>query len=430
MILHHSDESELGVLGACIQNPSAMEEVRLLLKADDFYKPDHAVIYKAMCNLQDRNHDINVITTVEELKRIGELENRRSLVASLTEQLKSVQMALHFTQIVLRDSRARRIVTAAHGLICSFEEYGADIDQIMAKFDSDTLDTNSAIVAHDGEDVIREVIDDLENYKANGRTAACNTGFRGLPLIFPSDLCIIAGRPGMGKTAFMTNTIENMMSDGKRALVFSFEMSRKQIMQRISCQVGRITTEMYRDPDFKIDGVINHKMATVIKWIKDKKLVIVDQSGLSTAKIKALTASQIRKHQIDCVFIDYLELIVEKGQDRRNEIGNAIRNLKFLAKDYNVPVFILCQLNRKCEDRTDKRPLLSDLKESGDIEQNADQIMLLYRDEYYTKEECKPENKGIIEVIIGKDRHGPTGICKFTWDGPTVTIMNQGDGAW
>ncbi|MFV1970224.1 MAG: replicative DNA helicase [Acidimicrobiia bacterium] len=418
----HSIDAEESVLGAVLLSSDAANVALEKLHVEDFYKPSHQRIFEVIRQLFDSNEPIDAVTVSEGLRRDGSLD-RMGGIESLTRLIDSVPSTSnveYYAGIVEEHSLRRRLM-----------KVGGDIGLIAVN----TLDPIADVVDQaeqavfavaerrvgDGlqniDDLLGPAIEKAEELHRNGaEVTGISTGYRDLDRklagLHPTNLLILAGRPGMGKTSLMLNIAQNVALAGNTVAIFSLEMSREEIVTRMLCANGRIDSQKLRtgrltESDFT-------KLSNAAGALYKQNIFVDDSPGLTVTEIRAKSRRLRRRPGLDLIVVDYIQLMNGSGQEnRQQEIAMISRSLKGLARELNVPIIALSQLNRGVESREDKRPRLGDLRESGAVEQDADVVMFIYRDEYYYPE--KVESKGVAEVVIAKHRQGSVGRVDMTF---------------
>jgi len=413
-------EAEQAVLGGVFLRNSLFHSLVDVVSHEDFYSPAHRIIFRGFENLYSRNAPVDLITVSEHLSQTGELESVGGPVylAELAGSPVSAANALFHAGIVRDKAIARRLIEAASDIIGNCYD-AQDVEGLLDQSEQaifQIADVRTKTTVHTGKELVDRVFKELE--KRVGRQAlvtGITTGYEKLDEITAglqnSDLIIVAGRPSMGKTAFALNLALNASTKGETptpTAVFSLEMSMDQIMMRFLCCQGRVDLGSLRR------GYLEDKdwgdLYEAAEVLSKAPIFVDDTAALSTMELRARCRRLKSEHNLGLVVVDYLQLMRASRDidSREQEISDISRNLKALAKELNIPVIALSQLNRKVEERSDKRPMLSDLRESGAIEQDADVIMFIYRDEVYNKKEGNPK-AGVAEIIIGKQRNGPVG---------------------
>lgn len=426
----HSMEAEQCVIGSMLIDPESWDKVTELVTDSDFYNRSHQLIFKEIIKLLGENKPIDLITVSESLEQSNLIHEAGGFayLGELAKNTPSSANVVSYAQIIRERAITRELIGVAHEIAeAGYNPEGKDSADILDLAESKVFDiAEKRMKKSDGpqdiENVLGKTIDKLEALvKNNKEVTGVSTGFHDLDKktsgLQPSDLIIVAARPSMGKTTFAMNLVENaMMTEEKPVLVFSLEMPSEQIMMRMLASLSRvdqtkIRTAQLEDADWaRISNTMSH--------LKDKQNIFVDDSsGLTPMDVRSRARKLAREHGgLSMIMIDYLQLmrVPSLSDNRTLEIAEISRSLKALAKELEVPVIALSQLNRTLEQRADKRPVNSDLRESGSIEQDADLIMFIYRDEVYHE---NSEEKGIAEIIIGKQRNGPIGTCRLTFQG-------------
>jgi replicative DNA helicase len=413
-------EAEQAVLGGVFLRNTLFHSLVDIVRPDDFYSPAHKLIFRSFEDLYAKNAPIDLITVTEHLTQTQLLDSVGGPVylAELASSPVSAANALHHAGIVRAKSISRKLIEAASEIIGNCYD-AQDIEALLDQSEQaifQVSDVRSTTTVRTGKELVDRVFKELE--KRVGRQAlvtGTTTGYEKLDEMTAglqdSDLIIVAARPSMGKTAFALNLALNAATKGETPVptaIFSLEMSMDQIMMRLLCCQGRVDLVNLRRGS--IDDQDWAKLFDAANVISSAPLFVDDTPALSTMELRARCRRLKAEHNLGLVVVDYLQLMRASRDidSREQEISDISRNLKALAKELNIPVIALSQLNRKVEERGDKRPMLSDLRESGAIEQDADVIMFIYRDEVYNKKDDNPK-AGIAEIIIGKQRNGPVG---------------------
>ncbi len=412
-------QAEKALLSSIIFNPSIVSQVIEKIDVDDFFWPENKAIYKAILSLYEKNIPIDIVSITNEIKHLkleSELEFAGGFeyLASLLELVSVVKSHHHYIEIIKSKSIRTKIIKAALETIQDTYNEEYNINTILDKAQRRIMDisyTTKSQDYHSLSDILANVLENIETIAEEG-VVGIPTGFEDLDKMTSGlqrgDLIIVAARPSMGKTAFAINLAYNIVIKSKQPVIFfSIEMSKEQIAQRFLSLESSVPLAKIRNATLTIQDM--DRLAEAISILSEQPLFIDDSPNLTTIDIRIKSRKlKVEKKQLGAIFIDYLQLI--KGEDRYEsrvqELSEISRSLKALAKELNVPVVALSQLSREVEKRTDKRPLLSDLRESGAIEQEADLVMFLYRDDYYNKDSKKAN---LTEVIIAKQRNGPTG---------------------
>lgn len=426
----HSIEAEQSVLGSMLIDPESWDKVAELVTETDFYNRSHQTIFRAIVRLLNSNQPIDLITVSEELEKHDELDDAGGFayLGELAKNTPSSANVASYAQIISERAITRELIGVAHEIAeIGYNPEGRDSADILDLAESRVFEiaerrTGENEGPRDVGSVLGKTIDRLEELvKTNKEVTGVTTGFTDLDKktsgLQPSDLIIVAARPSMGKTTFAMNLVENaMMAEEKPVLVFSLEMPSEQIMMRMLASLSRVDQTKIRTA--QLDDEDWARISNTMAMLKDKdRLFVDDSSGLTPMDVRSRARKLARERGgISLIMIDYLQLmrVPSLSENRTLEIAEISRSLKALAKELEVPVVALSQLNRTLEQRADKRPVNSDLRESGSIEQDADLIMFIYRDEVYHE---NSEDKGIAEIIIGKQRNGPIGTSRLTFQG-------------
>lgn len=433
----HSIEAEESVVGGILLHAATLNKVAEFLLAEDFYHPALRAIYEAMLELERASKPIDVLTVAEQMKSLETIDKLRAFngVDYLTElmgKVITVENIEYHGRIIRGKATARRLVSACSEIAArGYGEYG-DVDEFIDAAEHEIFEVAQRAQKTSFEPIKRVL---KETITALGKRYERKQAITGVPTQYhkfdemtaglqPGDLVIVAARPSMGKTSFIMNAVQNAAVAHKvPALVFSLEMSKVSLGERLLCAQARVdSAKLRRGMLDQRDWVLITKAASDIA----EAPIYIDDSGSPTlleirAKCRRWRADSrifTKDEQLGMVVIDYLQLIqgrASKEDNRQREISEISRGLKALAKELRVPVVALSQLNRGLENREDKRPKMADLRESGAIEQDADLICFIYRDEVYSKDECKEEDKGVAEIIIGKQRNGPTGTVRLAF---------------
>ena len=429
----HDLEAEQAIIGSMLTDRDAVISSIEVLKEEDFYREDNRAIYAAILNLYNRSEPIDIITVKAELESMGKFEQVGGLeyLAELPEKVPTTANAEKYIKIVEEKSILRRLIKTANEIIELGYSPTEDVEDIMDGAEKkifDIMQQKNQKSYTPIKDVLVESFTKLEElYNRKQHITGVPTGFSELDYktagLHGSDLILIAARPAMGKTAFALNIATNASVRAKVPVaVFSLEMSKDQLVNRILCSEAMVDSNKVRTG--KLEENDWTKLAESIGPLSEAEIYIDDTPGISVTEIRAKCRKLKLEKNIGMVVIDYLQLV--QGSNKRNgsreqEISEISRSLKILAKELNVPVIALSQLSRAAEQRPDHRPMLSDLRESGAIEQDADIVMFLYRDDYYNEDS---EKKDIAEVIIAKHRGGSTGTVELLWLGSYTKFVN------
>ena len=426
----HDLDAERAVIGAMLVSETAVAAVAERLAAEDFYSEVHRIIYGAMMRLYSRGEPIDQLTLTNELRSVNEFERigGRPYVFQIVESVPTAANAGRYADIVRGKALLRAIIDVGSRITEDAFREPEDVsealdsaEQLVYGVSNRTLREHLAPVSELAPGAL-EMIQRL--YEQEGEVTGVETGFEDLDRLttgfHKSDLIILAARPAMGKTALSLNAIWHASGERKMPVaIFSLEMSKEQLVQRLISQTTRIPAQDLRSGNVRAEDW--PKLVRGVAEVSRAPIWIDDTAGVTLMEIRAKVrrlASQLNvigEMPLSLVVVDYLQLMVGQGnraENRQQEIADISRGLKVLARDLDVPVLAIAQLSRAVEARHDKRPLLSDLRDSGAIEQDADMVMFLYRDEYYNSES---DDKGIAEVIVGKHRNGPTGKVQLAW---------------
>lgn len=424
-ILPHSVESEQSILGSILLDKDAIITVTETIKPDDFYKEAHKIIYECMITLSNKGEPIDLITLTEELRKQGHLNDIGgiSYITSLSTIVPTTSNVKYYADIVKEKSVLRKLIKASNEIINLGYSGATKIEDVLEQAEKSIFDISQEKTSDDFKSinlVLMDAYDMIEKlYTNKSDVTGITTGFKDLNKkingLQRTDLILIAARPAMGKTAFSLNLVQNAALKGDASVaVFSLEMSKEQLVQRMlssqsSVELKKIKTGTLNDNDWP-------RIIDAMAVLSDAKIHIDDTPGIKISELRSKCRKLKIEKGLDLVLIDYLQLMEGEGnnESRQQEISKISRSLKILAKELNCPVVALSQLSRAPEQRADHRPMLSDLRESGAIEQDADIVMFLYRDEYY---HADSESKNIGEVIIAKNRHGETGSVELVWLG-------------
>jgi len=423
----HSIEAERSVLGGLMLDDEAWDKVSGMLSAEDFYRGDHRIIFRCMFELIERNKPLDVITISESLDEVNELQNIGGLayISGLTNSTPTASNIRAYAEIVSERATVRKLISAAHEIADSgFNPQGRDSATLINEAESRVFKIGDERPNRGGPESIRplltkavEKIDLL--FQNKGALTGISSGFREIDEITSglqdSDLIIVAGRPSMGKSSFMMNIAESaVISEGKPVLIFSLEMPADSIILRMLSSLGRIDQSKIRTGQLSDDDW--PRLTSAVTLLNDKPLFVDDTPALSPNEIRSRARRIAREFgPLGMIIVDYLQLMQVTGgsENRAGEISEISRSLKAIAKEFKCPLIAGSQLNRSLEQRPDKRPIMSDLRESGAIEQDADLIMAIYRDEVYHED----AEKGVAEIIILKQRNGPIGRRRLAFAG-------------
>ncbi len=420
----HNEDAERSVLGAGLLSRDAMADTLELINEDDFYNKANAAIFQVLKDMYVTGKPIDIVTVCDELKRKNELDavGGRSYIAELSSGVPSTSNASEYAKIVAEKSSMRALIKSSEEIREKCFESKEDTEDIL-----DFAEKSIFSIAQDrqrtdysplSQVLIRNIDQINEAVRNQGQVVGLTTGFQQLDSItaglHKSDLVIVAARPAMGKTAFALNIAQNaaVRADAK-VMIFSLEMSKEQLGQRLLAMEARVDMENIKKGNLNREDWDRILQAADV--LAGAEIYIDDNPDVGVFEIKNKCRRMKAEKGLDLVVIDYLQLMHGEGRNndnRQQEISTLTRYLKLLAREMDCPVIVLSQLSRAAEQRTDHRPILSDLRESGSIEQDADIVMFLYRDDYYNEDSDKP---GVCEVNLAKHRSGPTGTIDLTW---------------
>ncbi|AWE09165.1 MAG: replicative DNA helicase [Kurthia sp.] len=420
----HNNEAEQSVIGAIFLDPQALITASEIVIADDFYHIAHQKIFQTMLNLSDKGNAIDVVTVTEELSAKKELEDVGGL-SYLTELASAVPTAAniaHYAKIVEEKALLRRLIRVASKIADDGYTREDEVEILLAEAEKKMLEVSNRKNAGDFKhvkDVLVQTFDNIEQLQSrDGDVTGIPTGFRDLDKMTAgfqrNDLIIVAARPSVGKTAFALNVAQSVAVKARENVaIFSLEMGADQLVMRMLCAEGNIDAQRLRTGALEPEDW--SKLTMAMGSLSNSGIYIDDSPGVRMTDIRAKCRRLAKEQGLGMILIDYLQLILgsgKPGENRQQEVSEISRSLKGLARELKVPVIALSQLSRGVEQRQDKRPMMSDLRESGSIEQDADIVAFLYRDDYYDKES---ESKDIIEIIIAKQRNGPTGTVSLAF---------------
>ncbi|MEE2735800.1 MAG: replicative DNA helicase [Pseudomonadota bacterium] len=423
----HSLEAESSVLGGLLLDDAAWDAIAGIIGPDDFYLGDHRSIFRCMQSLAEQDKPIDVITVSDALEEVSELQGLGGLsyISQLASNTPTASNIRAYAEIVQERATVRKLIAAANEIADSgFNTQGRDSATLINEAESKVFKIGDERPNRGGPQAINPLlkkavtrIDEL--YESKGALTGTSTGFRDIDEITSglqkADLIVVAGRPSMGKTSFMMNMAEKaVISEGKPVLVFSMEMPADSLILRMLSSLGSIDQSKIRSGQLGDDDW--PRLTSAVTLLNDCPLFVDDTAALTTNEIRARARRVAREHgSLGMILIDYLQLMQVSGtvENRAGEISEISRSLKAIAKEFDCPLVAGSQLNRSVEQRPDKRPVMSDLRESGAIEQDADVIMAIYRDEVYHDD----AEKGVAEIIILKQRNGPIGKAKLAFIG-------------
>ena len=434
----HNPDAERSVLGAALLSKDALFDVVEAVKPEDFYDPNHKEIFSVLYELSKKNAPVDALTVSEELDRRGSLEmvGGRAYVAGLSSTTPTTANAAEYAKIVAEKASIRRLIEKADDIVAKGYDKSMDAGQLLDYAENGIFEISQA--RQKGayvplKDVLLSNIDAIDKAsKLKDGLTGVTTGFKDLDAktsgLQRSDLIILAARPAMGKTAFALSLALNAaIKGGASVMVFSMEMAKEQLGQRLLSMESKV--EMQKLKTGRLERRDWDDVNVALEVLSGAEIFIDDTAGISIMEMKSKCRRLKAEKKLDLIIIDYLQLMNPEGRSldsRTQEISVITRNLKLLARELNCPIIVLSQLSRNPEQRTDHRPMLSDLRDSGSIEQDADIVLFLYRDEYYNENTDAP---GECEVIIAKQRSGPTGTVKVAWlDKITKFVDSAGSG--
>lgn len=420
----HNIEAEQAVIGAVFLEPEAFSVASELLVPEDFYRASHQRIFSAMTSINDKGEPIDLVTVTTHLSNEQNLEASGG-VSYLSDLAGSVPTAAnigYYSKIVEEKSLLRRLIRTATDIVTSTFSGEDDVDSVLNEAEKNILAVSSRQNASSFKsikDVLIEVYDNIEHlHQSEGDVTGIPTGYRDLDRITSgfqeNDLIIIAARPSVGKTAFALNIAQSVaINTDENVAIFSLEMGADQLVSRMLCAEGNIDSQRLRTG--KLEEADWGKLTMAMGSLSNAGIYIDDSPGIRVSEIRSKCRRLSQEQGLGMIIIDYLQLIQGSGssqENRQQEVSEISRSLKGLARELEVPLIALSQLSRGVEQRQDKRPIMSDLRESGSLEQDADIVGFLYRDDYYDSES---EQQNIIEIIISKQRNGPTGTVELAF---------------
>lgn len=419
----HNLEAERSALGAAMLSKDALMDVSEEVKAEDFYNESHREIFKAIMNLYRDNSAVDMLTVCEELKRQKALDmvGGRAYIGSLTAGVPSTANAGEYAKIVADKAMTRQLIQAAEGIAAKGYEDKEPARDMTNKAEAEIFQIAQRKQKNDYakiQDVLLKNIKSIDEAEKNkGGVVGLPTGFKTFDEktagLHKSDLIILAARPGMGKTAFALNiAAQSAVKAGASVMIFSLEMSQEQLGQRLIAMQARVEAEKLKKGE--LDRKDWDRIHMALDELNNTKIVIDDTPGISIMEMRNKCRRLKAEQGLDLIVVDYLQLMTYDGRadSRQQEVSALSRHLKLLAREMDCPVIVLSQLSRAVEQRQDKRPMLSDLRESGSIEQDADIVIFIYRDDYYNENTEKP---GVCEIHLAKHRSGATDRIELTW---------------
>ena len=428
----HSKEAEQAVIGSMIMDKDALITASELLQGEDFYIQQYGILFDAMVELLHEGKPAELVTILDKLKEKGVSPEicGMEFIRDVTDAVSTSANIKYYADIVAEKALSRKLIKITEGIANTCYLDKERMDAILEDTEKQVFNIVQKRSAGEYEDMRQVVLRTLKNIeaaaKSQGRITGIATGFRDLDYklsgLQKQALIVLAARPAMGKTAFVLNMAEYISMHSKvPTVIFSLEMGKESLVNRLLAMNSRVDSQSILTGDLK-DSEWADLMESA-RNIGESSLIIDDTPGISLSEMRSKCRKLKLEKGLGLIIIDYLQLMTTTGrvESRQQEISNISRSLKGLARELDVPVIALSQLSRAVEQRPDKRPMLSDLRESGAIEQDADVVMFIYRDEYYNKDTEEP---GVTEIIIGKQRNGPTGTVKLKWMGQIQKFGN------
>ncbi|MDD3867831.1 MAG: replicative DNA helicase [Clostridia bacterium] len=439
-VLPNNQQAEQSVLGCTFSGEKPLAEITAQLKTEDFYRPDHRLIYEAVCDLYLNSKPVDIITVSDYLESRQQLDKVGGLayISSLPDQVPLVSRAAHYADLVRQKSILRRLIGAMEEVtgLCYKDSEAADILlDIAAKRIYEIRENRDATGFEHLRDIMGRTVNELSDLaRGKKRERFVMTGFHRLDKVLgglrPGGLTIVAARPAMGKSAFALNIAQKAATlYNVPAAIFSLEMSKEEISQRMLSAQSLVNATQLNTGDLRHDDW--DKIARALPPLYAAPVYIDDRSGTGVMEMMSKCRQLKLENKLGLVIVDYLQLMSSSGQSRtesrQQEISEISRSLKIMARELNVPVIALSQLSRACEQRSDKKPMLSDLRDSGAIEQDADVVIFLFREQYYQQDHV-PMDTEDAEIIIAKNRQGGTGSIELGW-WPKYTLFFDKDDA-
>jgi replicative DNA helicase len=424
-IMPHSIEAEQAVIGSMIMAADAVDAAQEILQPEDFYGKQYGTLFQAMMELNRENKPVDIVTLQEKLKE-NNIPEELAGVDAIRELFAAVPNSAnvkYYAGIVKEKSLMRKLIKTTEEITAECYAGTENVETLMDMTEKKVFNLMQSRGGGDFVPIRQVVINALERIEAaskqNGSITGISTGFIDLDYqtsgMQPSDLILIAARPSMGKTAFVLNMAQHMaFRDNITTAIFSLEMSKEQLVNRLFALESRVDAQVLRNG--RLEDSDWERLIESAEIIGNSNLIIDDTPSISITELRSKCRKYKMEMNLGVIIIDYLQLMSGSGGrnsgSRQQEVSDISRSLKALARELNVPVIALSQLSRAVEQRDDKRPMLSDLRESGAIEQDADVVMFIYRDDYYNKES---EKKNIAEIIVAKQRNGPVGTVELAW---------------
>lgn len=428
-----SVEAEAAVLGSMIVDPACIGQLVQMVGGDVFYRPEHQAIFDAIIALYEHNNKIDLVLLRDELKRRNKLASAGGVnyLVEIVDSLPSSANAEYYAEIVRDKAMLRELVRASQEILEEAYSEGGDVGEKLDEAEKKIFAVTEKKISGAAlpmKSLISEVFENIEARKGVHITGL-PTGYyeldEALCGLQKGEMIIIAGRPSMGKTSFALNIAEHIGADNNIPVaIFSLEMSKHQLVERFLCSRGHLDSQLVRKGMLSTEQL--QALTAVGSELFDKPIFVDDSPGLTPLMLRAKCRRLKAQHRIECVVIDYLQLMALGGrvESRQQEISTISRYLKAMARELEVPVVVLSQLNRSPEGREGHRPRMSDLRESGSIEQDADVIVLLHREDYYHRGEPDYVESNTADVIVAKQRNGPTGVLTLTFNGRYTRFEN------
>lgn len=428
----HSTEAEQSVIGSMLMDRDAITTAVEILVPEDFYQSQYGILFQAMAEQYAEGKPVDLVTFQEKLKEMETPEELYSIsfIRQLMDSVPTSTNVKYYADIVKEKALLRRLIRVCEGIANECYLSREPVDGILEETEKKVFDIVQKKSTGDFVSIREIVLQSLESIEAaaknKGSVTGVPTGFYDLDYktagLQPSDLILIAARPSMGKTAFVLNIAEYAaVKSQTTTAIFSLEMSRDQLVKRMLAMHSRVDSQAIRTGELKDEDWM--KLVESVKVIGNSHLIIDDTPGITIGELRSKCRKYKLEHNLSLVIIDYLQLMSggKRSESRQQEVSDISRSLKALAREIKAPIIALSQLSRAVEQRPDKRPMLSDLRESGAIEQDADVVMFIYRDDYYNRDSEEP---GVAEIIIGKQRNGPTGTIKLGWQAQFTKFVN------
>jgi len=429
----HNLEAEQAILGGILLDPEALGKALEVIEPGDFYHESHQVIFQQLLDLFEKGDPLDAIALTESLQSRQMLQRCGGIqyITSLTDVVVTSANIGYYAKIVKEKATLRKLIQVTSGIFSRCFELDTDVDSFLDDVEKQIFAISEDKIRPDYypiREVVKESFEKIEKLTQEKEfVTGVPTGFDDIDRLTaglqPSDLIIVAGRPGMGKTALALNIAQFCACRHNIGVgIFSLEMSKNQLVTRMLCAEAEVDSQGLRRGYIELPD-----MQRLIRAAGElaEAPILIDESATTVLEIRATSRRMMAEHGIGMIIVDYLQLMRGRAnaERREQEISEISRSLKILAKELNVPIIAISQLNRRVEDRRDRRPEMADLRESGAIEQDADVIMFIYRDEVYNHDETN-ENRGIAEVIIGKQRNGPTGVVKLAFQSRFTAFRN------